>query len=99
MFLDEDITPYYDFSGEPEISVFGDTDTNPYYEDGGNLDGEDPVYLDSSDDNPYVQEIMTLNNIQSVGNDQQWKAEVERAIKDLQNQVVILTAQVNSRGV
>lgn len=54
MFLDEDITPYYDFSGEPEISVFGDTDTNPYYEDGGNLDGEDPVYLDSSDDNPYV---------------------------------------------
>lgn len=54
MFLDEDITPYYDFSGEPEISVFSDTDTNPYYEDGGNLDGEDPVYLDSSDDNPYV---------------------------------------------
>jgi len=42
---------------------------------------------------------MALNNIQSVGDDQQWKAEVERAIKDLQNQVVILTAQVNSRGV
>lgn len=54
MFLDTDVTPYYDFTGDPEISVFSDDDTNPYYEDGGNLDGEDPVYLDSSDDNPYV---------------------------------------------
>ena len=52
MFLDEDVNPYYDFTGEPEISVFPDEDYNPYYEDGGNLDGEDPVYLDV-DQNPY----------------------------------------------
>lgn len=42
---------------------------------------------------------MALNNIQSVGDDQAWKAEVERTIRDLQNQVAILKAQVNSRGV
>lgn len=52
MFLDTDINPYYDFTGDPEISVFPDTDMNPFYEDGGNLNGEDPVYLDV-DDNPY----------------------------------------------
>lgn len=52
MFLDTDVNPYYDLDGEPEISVFQDDDTNPYYADGGNLDGEDPVFLDT-DDNPY----------------------------------------------
>jgi hypothetical protein len=52
MFLDTDVNPYYDFDGEPEISVFPDTDMNPYYEEGGNLEGEDPVYLDV-DENPY----------------------------------------------
>lgn len=52
MFLDTDVNPYYDFNGDPEISVFPDTDMNPYYEDGGNLEGEDPVYLDT-DENPY----------------------------------------------
>ncbi len=40
---------------------------------------------------------MSLNNIQSVGDDQQWKAEVERTIKDLQNQIVFLKSQVNAR--
>jgi len=52
MFLDDDVNPYYDFEGDPEISVFPDEDFNPYYEDGGNLEGEDPVYLDT-DENPY----------------------------------------------
>ena len=52
MFLDTDVNPYYDFTGEPEISVFPDTDFNPYYQDGGNLEGEDPIYLDD-DTNPY----------------------------------------------
>lgn len=52
MFLDDDVNPYYDFDGDPEISVFPDTDFNPFYEDGGNLEGENPVYLDE-DSNPY----------------------------------------------
>jgi len=56
MFLDDDVTPYYDFDGEPEISVFQDTDVNPYYEDGGNLEGEDEIYLDT-DSNPYDKDI------------------------------------------
>jgi len=41
---------------------------------------------------------MSLNNIQPVGDDQQWKAQVEAYIKDLQNQVAVLNVQVNSRG-
>lgn len=41
---------------------------------------------------------MALNNIQALGDDQAWKYEVEKTIKDLQNQVAVLTAQVNSRG-
>jgi hypothetical protein len=41
---------------------------------------------------------MALNNIQPVGDDQAWKAQVESYIKDLQNQVTVLKAQVNSRG-
>lgn len=41
---------------------------------------------------------MALNNIQSVGDDQEWKAQVESIIRELQNQVRVLTAQVNSRG-
>lgn len=56
MFLDTDVNPYFDFTGEPEISVFQDTDTNPYYQDGGNLDGEDEIRLDT-DANPYDKDI------------------------------------------
>lgn len=41
---------------------------------------------------------MALNNIQAVGDDQAWKAQVEAYVKDLQNQVAVLKAQVNSRG-
>lgn len=41
---------------------------------------------------------MALNNIQPVGDDQQWKSQVEVYIKDLQNQIAVLKAQVNSRG-
>jgi hypothetical protein len=42
---------------------------------------------------------MAINNIQSVGDDQAWKQETERVIKELQNQLAVLKAQVNSRGV
>lgn len=41
---------------------------------------------------------MALNNIQPVGDDQAWKSQVETYIKELQNQVAVLRAQVNSRG-
>lgn len=41
---------------------------------------------------------MAINNIQAVGDDQAWKSQVEVYIKDLQNQVAVLKAQVNSRG-
>lgn len=41
---------------------------------------------------------MAINNIQAVGDDQAWKSQVETYIKDLQNQVAVLKAQVNSRG-
>ena len=41
---------------------------------------------------------MALNNIKSVGDDQVWKLQVEQIVKDLQNQVAVLTVQVNSRG-
>ncbi len=56
MFLDTDVNPYYDFTGEPEISVFQDTDSNPFYEEGGNLEGEDEIRLDT-DENPYDKDI------------------------------------------
>lgn len=42
---------------------------------------------------------MSINNIKAVGDDQQWKQEVEQTIRDLRNQVAILSAQVNSRGI
>ena len=41
---------------------------------------------------------MALNNVQPVGDDQQWKTEVERTIRELQRQVEILKAQLNARG-
>ena len=41
---------------------------------------------------------MAINNIQAVGDDQRWKLEAERAIRELQNQVAILIAQTNARG-
>lgn len=57
MFLDTDVNPYYDLDGDPEISVFQDpADTNPYYEDGGNLEGEDIIKLDT-DENPYDEDL------------------------------------------
>ena len=56
MFLDTDVNPYYDFTGEPEISVFPDTDMNPFYEEGGNLEGEDEIRLDT-DENPYDKDL------------------------------------------
>lgn len=40
---------------------------------------------------------MAINNIQSIGDDQQWKAEVERTIKDLQNQIIFLKSQINTK--
>lgn len=40
---------------------------------------------------------MALNNVQSVGDDQYWKAEVERVIRDLQQQIKILQSQLNSK--
>ena len=42
--------------------------------------------------------IVALNNIPAVGDDQQWKQQVEAAIRELQSQVKVLQAQVNSRG-
>tara|TARA_R110000782_G_scaffold195568_1_gene285038 strand:- start:166 stop:297 length:132 start_codon:yes stop_codon:yes gene_type:complete len=42
---------------------------------------------------------MAINNIQAVGDDQQWKKETERVVKELQNQIAVLKAQVNSRGI
>lgn len=41
---------------------------------------------------------MAINNIQPIGDDQAWKLEVETVIKDIQAQVAILKAQLNSRG-
>lgn len=52
MMLDSDVNPYYDVAGDATISVFPDSDFNPFYLDGGNIEGEDPVYLDV-DSNPY----------------------------------------------
>lgn len=45
-----------------------------------------------------VEMAMALNNVQSVGDDQQWKAEVERIILALQREVTILKSQLNSRS-
>ena len=52
MSLDSDVNPYWDLSGEPEISVFRDADITPYYADGGNLEGSDEIFIDT-DNNPY----------------------------------------------
>lgn len=43
--------------------------------------------------------VMALNNIQPIGDDQAWKAQVEAYIKELQNQVAVLKAQLNARGI
>lgn len=40
----------------------------------------------------------TLNNVQSVGDDQKFNEELVRAILDLQKRVAILEAQTNSRS-
>lgn len=41
---------------------------------------------------------MALNNIRPLGDDQEWKNEVENVIRELQRQVAILNAQLNARG-
>jgi hypothetical protein len=41
---------------------------------------------------------MALNNIQAVGDDQRWKTEVERELKELRRLVAILQSQTNARG-
>ena len=47
----------------------------------------------------WVVDLMPLNNVISVGDDQRWKQEVESVINDLKNRIIVLEAQVNSRGV
>ena len=42
---------------------------------------------------------MPLNNIRAVGDDQQWKAEVEKEIQSLKETIAILKNQANARGV
>lgn len=39
---------------------------------------------------------MAINNVRSVGDDQQWKTEVENVVKELQREVAVLKAQVNA---
>ena len=41
---------------------------------------------------------MPINNVISIGDDQRWKEEVESVISDLKNRIIVLEAQVNSRG-
>lgn len=41
---------------------------------------------------------MPINNVLPVGDDQRWKQEVESVISDLQNRIIVLEAQVNSRS-
>lgn len=41
---------------------------------------------------------MAINGFVPVGDDQQWKAEVERIIKDLTDRLAIAEKQINSRG-
>lgn len=41
---------------------------------------------------------MAINGIQSVGDDQRWKEEVERQIKLLQDQISLLKNQTNARS-
>jgi hypothetical protein len=41
---------------------------------------------------------MAINGIRSVGDDQQWKAEIEKQIYDLTKLVAILNIQFNTRN-
>jgi hypothetical protein len=41
---------------------------------------------------------MPINNVLPVGDDQRWKQEVESVVNDLKNRIIVLEAQVNSRG-
>lgn len=41
---------------------------------------------------------MPLNNTTAVGDDQRWKAQVEKEIASLQAQVAVLKAQVKALG-
>jgi len=42
---------------------------------------------------------MPVNNIRAVGDDQQWKTEVEKELQSLKETIAILKIQVNARGV
>lgn len=41
---------------------------------------------------------MPLNNIRAVGDDQKWKAEVERQIAALTAQVAVLQSKISKKG-
>jgi hypothetical protein len=41
---------------------------------------------------------MPINNVLPLGDDQRWKQEVESVVNDLKNRIIVLEAQVNSRG-
>ena len=41
---------------------------------------------------------MPINNVKSVGDDQAWKAEVERAIANITTQLAAVKSQTNSKG-
>lgn len=42
---------------------------------------------------------MPINNIRAIGDDQQWKTEVEKEIQALKDTIAILKIQMNARGV
>jgi hypothetical protein len=42
--------------------------------------------------------MMALNNIEAVGDDQKWKAEVERQLKKALDRIAVLERQLNSRS-
>lgn len=40
---------------------------------------------------------MPINNIKAIGDDQAWKAEVERTISSLTSQIAALKSQLNAK--
>ena len=41
---------------------------------------------------------MSINGITAVGDDQKWKLEVERYIKELERRIKVLESQTNARS-
>lgn len=41
---------------------------------------------------------MSLNNVRAVGDDQDWKDEVERVIAELRREILVLKSQLGNRG-